>query len=98
MAGTVTVEAFGRTRDGLAVERLTLTNGPGMQVSLIRTVTMPDGSVKHYDNYLTRYQPWNDFYTYGAGVAPPAGVKVIDARVDYSGRTPPPRRAPAEDL
>lgn len=48
MAGTVTVEAFGRTRDGLAVERLTLTNGPGMQVSLltyggvIGTIRVPD--------------------------------------------------------
>ncbi len=65
---------------------------PGMQVSLIRTVTMPDGSVKHYDNYLTRYQPWNDFYTYGAGVQPPAGVQVVDPRVNYA---PPPPAAPS---
>ena len=71
---------------------------PGMDVNLIRTVSMPDGSVKHYDNFFTRYKPWSDFYTYGAGVAPPAGAKVIDPRVDYSGRTLPPRRTPAEDL
>ena len=60
---------------------------PGMQVNLIRTVTLPDGSVKHYDNFFTRYQPWNDFYTYGAGVQPPAGAQVIDPRVNYA---PPP--------
>jgi len=74
-----------------------------MQVSLIRTVTMPDGSVKHYDNYLTRYQPWNDFYTYGAGVQPPSGVDVIDPRVSYTPPPPatpsaPPRRQPGYDL
>ncbi len=35
MAGTVTVDEFGRTQGGLPVERLTLTNTPGMQVSLL---------------------------------------------------------------
>lgn len=66
----------------------------GMDVSLIRTVTMPDGSVKHLDNFFTHYQPWNDFYTYGAGVQPPAGVNVIDPRVVYEARpaAPPARR------
>jgi hypothetical protein len=57
---------------------------PGMEVSLLRTVTMPDGSVKHKDNFYTHYLPWNDFYTYGSGVTPPAGVQVIDPRVIYS--------------
>ncbi|MBK9715404.1 MAG: VanW family protein [Kouleothrix sp.] len=60
----------------------------GMDVNLIRTVTMPDGSVKHSDNFFTHYQPWNDFYTYGAGVQPPAGVQVIDPRVIYSAPAP----------
>jgi hypothetical protein len=60
----------------------------GMDVNYIRTVKLPDGSVKHYDNFYTHYRPWNDFYTYGPGVTPPAGVQVIDPRVIY---TPPPR-------
>jgi hypothetical protein len=67
---------------------------PGMDVTYIRTVTMPDGSVKHHDNFYTHYQPWNDFYTYGASVTPPAGVQVIDARVVYNPpavRPQPPR-------
>jgi hypothetical protein len=62
----------------------------GMDVDYIRTVKMPDGSIKHYDDFFTHYQPWSDFYTYGASVQPPRGVAVIDARVDYS---PPPRPA-----
>jgi len=64
---------------------------PGMDVNYIRTVKMPDGTIKHADNYYTHYQPWNDFYTYGAGITPPAGVTVIDARVVYE---PPPPRLP----
>jgi len=75
---------------------------PGMEVNFIRTVKMPDGSMKHYDNFYTRYQPWNDFYTYGTGVQPPAGVRVIDPRVDYAPRSPtyprPPGRVPSDDL
>jgi hypothetical protein len=68
---------------------------PGMDVNYIRTVTMPDGSVKHYDNYFTHYQPWNDFYTYGPGVQPPAGVQVIDPRVTYAPRPSGPPRPPS---
>jgi hypothetical protein len=72
---------------------------PGMEVNLLRTVTMPDGSVKHNDNFYTRYQPWNDFYTYGAGVQPPAGVRVVDPRVEYSQRPPArPNRQPFDEL
>lgn len=48
----------------------------GMDVNYIRTVKMPNGSVKHYDNFYTHYQPWNDFYTYGPGVTPPASARV----------------------
>ncbi|MFL5801407.1 MAG: hypothetical protein ACJ8CR_06655, partial [Roseiflexaceae bacterium] len=61
----------------------------GMDVTYIRTVKMPDGTIKHYDNWYTHYQPWDDFFTYGARVSPPAGVHVIDPRTVY---TPPPRR------
>jgi hypothetical protein len=67
---------------------------PGMDVNLIRIVKMPDGSVKHADNWYTHYQPWNDFYTYAADVKPPAGVTVIDPRVIY---TPPPPPRPYQD-
>ncbi len=72
----------------------------GMDVTLIRTVTMPDGSVKHLDNFFTHYQPWNDFYTYGAGVLPPSGVTVIDPRVVYEARplAPPTRPLPDDGL
>jgi hypothetical protein len=61
----------------------------GMDVNYIRTVKMPDGSVKRTDNWYTHYRPWDDFYTYGPGVKPPAGVNVIDPRVVYN---PPPAR------
>jgi hypothetical protein len=64
---------------------------PGMDVNYIRTVKMPDGSVKHYDNFYTHYRPWDNFFTYGASVTPPAGVNVLDPRVVY---TPPPPRLP----
>ncbi len=57
---------------------------PGMDVNLLRTVMLPDGTVKHADNFYTHYEPWEDFYTYGPGVSPPPGVQVIDPR-----RAPP---------
>jgi hypothetical protein len=40
----------------------------GTSVTYIRTVTMPDGTILHQDNYYTNYQPWADFYAYGPGV------------------------------
>jgi hypothetical protein len=52
---------------------------------------MPDGSIVHNDNYYTHYRPWDNFYTYGSGVTPPAGVHVLDPRVVY---TPPPPPLP----
>jgi hypothetical protein len=52
----------------------------GMDVTYIRTVTMPDGTIKHQNNWFTRYTPWEDFYVYGPGVTPPEGVRVIGAR------------------
>jgi hypothetical protein len=67
-----------------SVKRQLVHGRPGMDVNYLRTVKMPDGSIKHDDNFYTHYQPWDDFYTYGAAVTPPAGVRVVDARVDYS--------------
>lgn len=52
--------------------KLQLVHGrPGMEVSLGRSVTYPDGRVLRQDNFQTRYQPWADFWTYGKGVTPP---------------------------
>lgn len=48
----------------------------GMDVSLIRTVTMPNGATRINENIQTHYEPWADFYTYGAGVTPPKGVTI----------------------
>ena len=64
---------------------------PGMDVNYLRTVKMPDGSIVHNDNYYTHYRPWDNFYTYGSGVTPPAGVHVLDPRVVYA---PPPPLLP----
>ncbi len=49
----------------------------GMDVNYIRTVSMPNGTIKHYDDFATHYAPWDDFYTYGPGVKPPAGVRTV---------------------
>jgi vancomycin resistance protein YoaR len=40
----------------------------GMDVNYYRTVTMPNGAIKHNDNFFTHYKPWEDYYTYGPGV------------------------------
>ncbi len=66
----------------------------GMDVTLIRTVRMPDGSIKHFDTFNTHYQPWNDFYTYGASVTPPRGALVIDPRTVYTRPAPSNSSAP----
>src|SRR5262249_47587869 len=79
---------------GAGVKRQMVHGRPGMDVTYVRTVKMPDGTIKHYDNWYTHYQPWDDFFTYGAGVSPPAGVHVIDPRTVYN--TPPPRRIPPQ--
>lgn len=58
-------------------ERLQLVHGrPGMDVSLVRSVVMPDGRMLRQDRFMTRYRPWADFWTYGPGVTPPAGAMV----------------------
>lgn len=51
----------------------------GMDVSLQRVVTGPDGSVIRQETFNTRYRPWEDYFVYGPGVTPPAGVRVINA-------------------
>jgi vancomycin resistance protein YoaR len=51
----------------------------GMDVTLMRSVTMPDGQLLRQDRFQTHYQPWTDFWTYGKGVTPPAGVIIIQA-------------------
>lgn len=48
----------------------------GMDVSMIRTVTMPNGAVRINENIQTHYEPWADFYTYGKGVTPPKGAAI----------------------
>jgi vancomycin resistance protein YoaR len=73
------------------VKRQLVHGRAGMDVNYIRTIKMPDGSVRRVDNWYTHYLPWNDFYTYGPGVTPPAGVNVIDPRTVYE---PPPKPAP----
>ncbi|HEU5012435.1 MAG TPA: VanW family protein [Roseiflexaceae bacterium] len=40
----------------------------GMDVNYYRTVTMPNGAIKHNDTFFTHYKPWEDYYTYGPGV------------------------------
>lgn len=52
----------------------------GVRVSYQRTVKLPNGRVLHNDNYITNYQPWEDFFLYGPGVTPPAGVTVLPPR------------------
>ena len=49
---------------------------PGADVTYTRVITFADGTSR-VDPYVTRYTPWEDFYTYGAGVTPPANVRVI---------------------
>jgi hypothetical protein len=39
----------------------------GVDVTYIRTVTMPNGTVLHRDTFFTQYEPWADFYIYGPG-------------------------------
>lgn len=49
---------------------------PGVDVTLTRIITFPNGQVRR-DPYVTRYTPWEDFFTYGPGVTPPRGVTVL---------------------
>lgn len=53
---------------------------PGVDVRYLRTVTMPDGSIRFHDTYTTNYKPWEDFFIYGSGVTPPEGVRVLSAK------------------
>ncbi len=49
---------------------------PGVDVTYTRIITMADGTTR-VEPFHTRYTPWEDFFVYGPGVTPPAGVKVI---------------------
>jgi hypothetical protein len=49
---------------------------PGVDVTYTRITSFADGKSRT-DRYFTRYTPWDDFYAYGPGVTPPAGVKVL---------------------
>lgn len=49
---------------------------PGADVTYNRIISFADGRSRT-DTYFTRYTPWEDFFAYGPGVTPPAGVKVI---------------------
>jgi hypothetical protein len=63
-----------------AGQKLQLVHGrAGMDVTLVRIVTMPDGRLLRQDRFQTHYRPWADFWTYGAGVTPPPGAVVIRA-------------------
>jgi len=48
----------------------------GVEVTYNRVITLANGATRT-DRYYTRYTPWEDFFAYGPGVKPPAGVKVI---------------------
>lgn len=50
---------------------------PGMDVAMQRVVTAANGKVLHNDNLPSRYKAWEDFYVYGPGVTPPAGVNIL---------------------
>ncbi len=49
---------------------------PGVDVTYTRIITLANGTSR-VEPYVTRYTPWEDFFAYGPGVKPPAGVKVI---------------------
>jgi hypothetical protein len=51
----------------------------GMDVSYTRIIRLADGTTRR-NTYNTNYKPWEDFFLYGPGVTPPAGVKVIPPR------------------
>ena len=51
----------------------------GMDVAMYRVITNAQGKVSR-EKFSTYYLPWEDFYVYGPGVTPPAGVKVIAPR------------------
>ncbi len=58
-------------------ERKQLVHGRGgMDVNYIRTVVRGGQQIGR-DDFYTHYDPWVDFYLFGPGVTPPAGVRVI---------------------
>ncbi|MBA3471316.1 MAG: VanW family protein [Herpetosiphonaceae bacterium] len=51
----------------------------GMDVTMYRVITKADGKSSR-EKFFTRYYPWEDFFLYGPGVTPPAGVKIETPR------------------
>ena len=51
----------------------------GVDVTYTRIITFANGTTR-VDPYFTHYTPWDDFFAYGPGVTPPAGVRVIAPR------------------
>lgn len=51
----------------------------GVDVTYTRIISRADGSTR-VEPFVTRYQPWEDFFVYGPGVKPPAGARVIAPR------------------
>ncbi|HMQ33109.1 MAG TPA: VanW family protein [Chloroflexaceae bacterium] len=49
---------------------------PGVDVTYTRIITHGDGTTR-VEPFHTHYKPWENFFVYGPGVTPPAGVKVI---------------------
>ncbi|MFV9503101.1 MAG: VanW family protein [Oscillochloridaceae bacterium umkhey_bin13] len=52
---------------------------PGVDVTYTRIITRADGT-RRVEPMVTNYKPWEDFFAYGPGVKPPAGVTVIAPR------------------
>lgn len=69
---------YDKTMKRGAIEQL-VHGRAGMDVTMYRIVTKADGKSSR-EKYFTRYYPWEDFYLYGPGVTPPAGVNVIAPR------------------
>ncbi|WP_110513913.1 VanW family protein [Herpetosiphon llansteffanensis] len=61
-----------------AVEQL-VHGRAGMDVTMYRVITNANGATNR-ERFFTRYYPWEDFYLYGPGVKPPAGVTIAPPR------------------
>ena len=52
----------------------------GVDVSYTRVISNAQGREISRNTYNTNYRPWEDFFVYGPGVTPPAGVEIIAPR------------------
>ncbi|GAC1359846.1 MAG: hypothetical protein NVSMB42_19290 [Herpetosiphon sp.] len=62
---------------------------PGSDIQMQRIVTLPTGAVLHNDNLPSHYKPWEDFFLYGPGVVPPAGVNIVPGDAKPANATHP---------